>query len=188
MYVGNLDKQATEELVWELMVQAGPVLNLIMPRDKVTTENQHYAFCEFATPEDADYAIRVLNTVKLFGKMLRISRARQEDRDTRDAQGWQAKVFIGNLDHNADEPMLSEIFNSFGALLSVAVLRDAETGASRGSAFLNYDSFESADAAINAMIATGCDPLQIQRMKKKKLALKDRLAQVEDRIIPDIIA
>lgn len=44
------------------------------------------------------------------------------------------------------------------------------------------------DAAINAMIATGCDPLQIQRMKKKKLALKDRLSDVEDKIIPDIIA
>ena len=44
------------------------------------------------------------------------------------------------------------------------------------------------DAAINAMAATGCDPLQIQRMKKKKLALKDRLRQLEDRIIPDIIA
>lgn len=44
------------------------------------------------------------------------------------------------------------------------------------------------DAAINAMIATGCDPLQIQRMKKKKLAVKDRLTRLEDRIIPDIIA
>ena len=44
------------------------------------------------------------------------------------------------------------------------------------------------DAAINAMIATGCDALQIQRMKKKKLALKDRLRMLEDRIIPDIIA
>ena len=44
------------------------------------------------------------------------------------------------------------------------------------------------DAAISAMIAVGCDPLQIQRMKKKKLTLKDRLSQVEDRIIPDIIA
>ena len=44
------------------------------------------------------------------------------------------------------------------------------------------------DAAINAMIATGCDPLQIQRMKKKKLALKDKIAQLEDRIVPDIIA
>jgi hypothetical protein len=44
------------------------------------------------------------------------------------------------------------------------------------------------DAAINAMIATGCDPLQIQRMKKKKLALKDKLMRLEDKIIPDIIA
>ncbi|PZN57861.1 MAG: hypothetical protein DIU65_03345 [Proteobacteria bacterium] len=44
------------------------------------------------------------------------------------------------------------------------------------------------DAAINAMIVTGCDPLQIQRMKKKKLLLKDRLSALEDRIIPDIIA
>jgi hypothetical protein len=44
------------------------------------------------------------------------------------------------------------------------------------------------DAAINAMIASGCDPLQIQRMKKKKLALKDRIQELEDRIIPDIIA
>ena len=44
------------------------------------------------------------------------------------------------------------------------------------------------DAAINAMIAMACDPLQIQRMKKKKLYLKDRLAKLEDSIIPDIIA
>lgn len=44
------------------------------------------------------------------------------------------------------------------------------------------------DAAINAMIEVGCDPIQIQRMKKKKLALKDKLQRLEDRIIPDIIA
>lgn len=44
------------------------------------------------------------------------------------------------------------------------------------------------DAAITAMIAVGCDPLQVQRMKKKKLTIKDRLRELEDRIIPDIIA
>lgn len=44
------------------------------------------------------------------------------------------------------------------------------------------------DAAISAMLATGCDALQIQRMKKKKLALKDRLQELQDKIIPDIIA
>ena len=47
---------------------------------------------------------------------------------------------------------------------------------------------EDYDAAINAMIQTGCDALRIQRMKKKKLAIKDSMSQIEDQIIPDIIA
>lgn len=49
----------------------------------------------------------------------------------------------------------------------------------------DHDDF---DAAIDAMRAHGCDPLQIQRLKKKKLAIKDRLQELEDKIIPDIIA
>jgi len=44
------------------------------------------------------------------------------------------------------------------------------------------------DAAVNAMEATGCDRLQLQRMKKKKLTIKDRLQDLEDQIIPDISA
>ncbi|KQT88105.1 YdcH family protein [Aurantimonas sp. Leaf443] len=44
------------------------------------------------------------------------------------------------------------------------------------------------DMAVNAMEATGCDRLAVQRMKKKKLAIKDRLQDVEDKLIPDIIA
>ncbi|EJF91759.1 YdcH family protein [Bartonella tamiae] len=44
------------------------------------------------------------------------------------------------------------------------------------------------DAAIEAMIKVGSDRLCVQRMKKKKLDLKDRIHKLEDRIIPDIIA
>ncbi|MDY8107730.1 DUF465 domain-containing protein [Fulvimarina sp. 2208YS6-2-32] len=44
------------------------------------------------------------------------------------------------------------------------------------------------DAAIEAMELHGCDKLRIQRMKKKKLAIKDRLKECEDQIIPDILA
>ncbi|MBW3097862.1 YdcH family protein [Pseudohoeflea coraliihabitans] len=47
---------------------------------------------------------------------------------------------------------------------------------------------EDYDAAINAMLKVGCDQLRIQRMKKKKLVIKDKLSQLEDQIIPDIIA
>lgn len=44
------------------------------------------------------------------------------------------------------------------------------------------------DTAIKAMIKTDCDALSVQRMKKKKLAIKDKLSKIEDQIIPDIIA
>ncbi|MBW9091271.1 DUF465 domain-containing protein [Rhizobium wenxiniae] len=47
---------------------------------------------------------------------------------------------------------------------------------------------EDYDAAINAMITVGCDALRVQRMKKKKLAIKDKMTQIEDQILPDIIA
>jgi hypothetical protein len=47
---------------------------------------------------------------------------------------------------------------------------------------------EDYDAAINAMISVGCDALRIQRMKKKKLSIKDKITALEDQIIPDIIA
>lgn len=33
-----------------------------------------------------------------------------------------------------------------------------------------------------------CDQLQIKRLKKRKLALKDRITAIEDQLFPDIIA
>lgn len=45
------------------------------------------------------------------------------------------------------------------------------------------------DEAIEALEAksTG-DPLTIRRLKKQKLALKDRIRHIEDELLPDIIA
>lgn len=45
------------------------------------------------------------------------------------------------------------------------------------------------DDAIAALEAGGrAGPLQLRRLKKRKLALKDEIARIEDRLIPDIIA
>ena len=45
------------------------------------------------------------------------------------------------------------------------------------------------DSAIEALQASPVvDNLQLQRLKKKKLALKDRISHLEDRLTPDIIA
>ncbi len=45
------------------------------------------------------------------------------------------------------------------------------------------------DAAINALENSGKgDQLQLKRLKKKKLYLKDEMARIEDQLLPDIIA
>lgn len=45
------------------------------------------------------------------------------------------------------------------------------------------------DAAIAALLATGtADQLQIARLKKRKLMLRDEIVLLEDQLIPDIIA
>ena len=45
------------------------------------------------------------------------------------------------------------------------------------------------DEAIRALTERGtADQLTVQRLKKRKLRLKDLIAQIEDRLTPDIIA
>jgi hypothetical protein len=45
------------------------------------------------------------------------------------------------------------------------------------------------DAAISALAASpGSDVIQVQRLKKRKLSLRDRIRAIEDQLTPDIIA
>jgi len=43
------------------------------------------------------------------------------------------------------------------------------------------------DAAIDALMGTH-DMLQVTRLKKRKLQLKDQIAKIENQLLPDIIA
>jgi hypothetical protein len=45
------------------------------------------------------------------------------------------------------------------------------------------------DAAIGALATSpGADVIQVQRLKKRKLVLRDRIRAIEDQLTPDIIA
>ncbi|KAF9958818.1 hypothetical protein BGZ65_001170 [Modicella reniformis] len=148
VYVGNLDDRCTDSLIWELMAQAGPVVNVHLPKDRVTQTHQNYGFCEYVSEEDADYACKILNQVKLYGKPLRINKA-TSDRKNLDVG---ASLFIGNLSPDADEALLRDTFSAFGTIVGHAkIARDLETGQSKGYGFVSFDNFESSDAAIDAM-------------------------------------
>ncbi|GER55792.1 RNA-binding (RRM/RBD/RNP motifs) family protein [Striga asiatica] len=148
VYVGNLEPKATEEILWELFVQAGPVVNVYVPKDRVTNAHQGYGFVEFRSEEDADYAIKVLNMIKLYGKAIRVNKASQDKKSV----DVGANLFIGNLDPDVDEKLLYDTFSAFGVIVTnPKIMRDPETGNSRGFGFISYDSFDASDAAIETM-------------------------------------
>ena len=48
--------------------------------------------------------------------------------------------------------LLYDTFSAFGMIITTPkIMRDPETGASRGFGFVSYDGFEASDAAIEAM-------------------------------------
>ena len=129
LWVGGLDPSVSEELLYELFLQCGPVTSVHIPKDKVTAQQANYAFVEFASAADADYASRVLSNVRLCGKPLRINRAAA---DKQGDEGYHAKLFIGNLDAEVDEKLLYDTFAQFGPVLSAKVMTEADSDASRG--------------------------------------------------------
>jgi splicing factor 3B subunit 4 len=147
VYVGNLEQRVTNELLWELFLQVGQVINVHIPRDKITNEHQGYGFVEFKTEEDADYAIKILHFVKLFQKPLKVNKASQDKR----TQEVGANVFVGNLSDNVDEKMLRDVFSSFGIVLATKIMRDVESGQTKRYGFVSFDNFDSSDAACRHM-------------------------------------
>ncbi|CAH8578852.1 unnamed protein product [Schistosoma guineensis] len=148
IYVGGLDEKVNESILWELFLQAGPVVNVHMPKDRINMQHQGYGFVEFMTEEDADYAMRIMNMIKLYGKPIRVNKASANQKNL----DIGANIFIGNLDPEVDEKLLYDTFSAFGVILQTPkIMRDPETGNSKGYAFINFASFEASDAAIEAM-------------------------------------
>jgi cold-inducible RNA-binding protein len=64
------------------------------------------------------------------------------------------KIFVGNLPFSIGETELKELFAQKGEIDSVTVMRDRDTGRSRGFAFLDMPSDEQAQKAIQEL--NGC--------------------------------
>ena len=115
---GNLDERCTDALIWELMLQAGPVgalflstltgrvsrlrssnhsvlisVNVHLPKDRISMTHQGFGFCEFLTEEDAEYACKIMNQIKLWGKPIRVNKVRHRSPNARTRPGSNSFPF-----------------------------------------------------------------------------------------------
>eukprot|EP01060_Flectonema_neradi_P007966 TRINITY_DN1567_c2_g1_i1.p1 TRINITY_DN1567_c2_g1~~TRINITY_DN1567_c2_g1_i1.p1 ORF type:complete len:506 (+),score=153.09 TRINITY_DN1567_c2_g1_i1:77-1594(+) len=77
------------------------------------------------------------------------------------------KLFVGQVPGVCTEEMLQPLFQGFGSVLEVSIMRDKTTNRSKGSAWVTYAEKSSADTAIKLLhnqhiIPPQTNPLQIK--------------------------
>ncbi|XP_059813045.1 RNA-binding protein 7 [Hypanus sabinus] len=111
LFIGNLDAKVTEELLFELFLQAGPLQAVKIPKDK-DGKSKQFAFVHFKHEESVHYGKDLLNGIPLFGRAIKIqfrsgssheSREGLSQNSTASLSPYQTNQFNNNrLDRSAD--------------------------------------------------------------------------------------
>ncbi|XP_020238617.1 RNA-binding protein 7 [Cajanus cajan] len=74
VYIGNLDERVTDRVLYDILIQAGRVVDLHIPKDKESEKPKGFAFAEYETEEIADYAVQLFSgLVTLYNRTLKFA-------------------------------------------------------------------------------------------------------------------
>lgn len=113
LFVGNLDPQVTEELLFELFLQAGPLIKVKIPKDNDGRAKQ-FAFVNFKHEVSVPYGMNLLNGTKLYGRPLKIQFRSGSTHMNQDGKGNAQNLSPTNTPGRYDRPdqMGSPIFST----------------------------------------------------------------------------
>lgn len=74
-----MDERVSDRVLYDILIQAGRVVDLHIPRDRETDRPKGFAFAEYESPEIADYAVRLFTgLVTLYNRTLRFGISGQD--------------------------------------------------------------------------------------------------------------
>ncbi|KAJ0437208.1 hypothetical protein HanHA300_Chr16g0599451 [Helianthus annuus] len=147
LYVGDLEYGVTDSQLYDLFNQVGQVVTVRVCRDLSSRRSLGYGYVNYSNADDAARAISILNFTPVNGKSIRIM---YSHRDPSIRKSGTANIFIKNLDKTIDNKALHDTFSSFGNILSCKIATDS-TGQSKGYGFVQFDTEEAAQNAIDKL-------------------------------------
>jgi polyadenylate-binding protein len=163
VFIKNLDKTIDNKAMYDTFSAFGNILSCKVAQDMSNGESKGYGFVHFETEEAAVNAIQKVNGMLLNDKKVFVGRfVPRKDRELE--LGEKARrftnVFVKNINDEYDEGKLTEMFQKFGKISSVKVMK-SEEGKSKGFGFV---SFENPEEALQA-----CDDLNGSDLEGKTI-------------------
>ncbi|XP_076323441.1 RNA-binding protein 39-like isoform X3 [Tachypleus tridentatus] len=141
----------------EFFSSVGKVRDVKIIVDTRTRRSKGIAYVEFEDIESVSLAVG-LNGQKLLGIPVNVQPSQAEkNRQAALASNLQKggngpmRLYVGSLHFNITEDMLKGIFEPFGRIEKVELIRDTETGRSKGYGFITFYNSEDARKALDQL-------------------------------------
>ncbi|VVB08693.1 unnamed protein product [Arabis nemorensis] len=114
VYVGNVDERVSDRVLYDILIQAGKVVDLHIPRDKETDKPKGFAFAEYESEEIADYAVKLFSgLVSLYNRTLKFAISGQDKLQANNSNsGHRTRPQSLSFEHSDRGHHYSERFSS----------------------------------------------------------------------------
>ena len=168
LYIGNLDNEVTEEILFNLFSRYGNIQFLKIMRHLITHQGRGFGFVTFRSRHEATQAQKAMHGVKIMKNSIKVYLKEQYDN-----LDPQANLVITDFPANVSEEELITLAEKQGPVFSAKVVQ-AEEGESK-TGLKAYVQFEAVDAAKKAVEALHGQELKGQVLSVEQAGKRNKL-------------
>lgn len=144
-----MDYRTTSDSLKAYFEQYGTVVDVVVMMNAVTNRSRGFGFITYSRSFMVDKA-QAARPHTVDGRLVEPKRAipRQEIARSGAAATSVTKIFVGGLKDEHDDEDLRNYFSKFGAVKTVHIINDKETGRKRGFAFVEYNDYDPVDIVV----------------------------------------
>lgn len=160
LFVAGLPESITEEVLKQLFeATGGSVVDVSLPKDRMTGRPRGFGFVTMASPEEANQARGALDGTIQAGRSISVRPFSSEPPKRGDARSEppapaseDRTLYVGNLPYDTTQQEVTELLSSVGVGPVVRMhLPNGPDGRPRGFGFVTLGSSEAANEAISAL-------------------------------------
>lgn len=152
IFIKNLDPAIDNKALHDTFSAFGNILSCKVVTD-ANEKSRGYGYVHYETQEAADAAIKHVNGMLLNDSIVFVGQhipRRERNAQTEEFRSKFTNVYVKNLAETVGDEEFRQMFSTFGGITSAIVTRD-EDGKSKGFGFINFETHEAAQAAVDDM-------------------------------------